>query len=90
MGKTFSQKGGLPMSFKQRRVKTGLTQEQVAEKLGVDRTTVSKWDVMSAMPRAELLPKIASLYGCSIDDLFVAATEPYEESIPGSGSERNG
>lgn len=77
------------MSFKQCRLRAGLTQETVAESLEVDRTTVSKWDVMIAKPRADLLPKIASLYGCTIDDLFTPSTEPIEEIIPGNEGEQN-
>lgn len=78
------------MSFKQCRMQAGLTQERVAEKLGVDRTTVSKWDVMNAKPRAELLPKIASLYGCTIDDLFVLPVESIEEIIHENEGKQNG
>jgi transcriptional regulator with XRE-family HTH domain len=52
-----------------------LTQDGLAEKLGVDRSTVAKWETGDALPRAGMLPKIASIFGCSIDDLFCPASE---------------
>ena len=70
------------MIFKQYRIRAGLTQEQVAEKLGLDRTTVSKWDLNINLPRAELLPKIALLYSCDVSDLLSSGDpEPHNNSI---------
>ena len=57
------------------RDKAKLTQEELAEKLGVDRSTVTKWETGGALPRASMLPKIASILGCAIDDLFCPASE---------------
>ena len=53
-----------------RRNKAGLTQVEAASKLGTDRSTIAKWETGAACPRAELIPAIAKLYGCTIDDLF--------------------
>jgi transcriptional regulator with XRE-family HTH domain len=47
-----------------------LTQDGLAEKLGVDRSTVAKWETGDALPRAAMLPRLASILGCSMDDLF--------------------
>jgi transcriptional regulator with XRE-family HTH domain len=78
------------MQFKYLRKRADLTQCQVAEKLGVDRTTVSKWDIGINLPRAELLPKIALLYGCDVSELLSCdAKEPYAESIQGKEDENN-
>lgn len=53
------------------REKSGYTQEQVAEILGVDRTTVTKWETSEkANPRLSMLPRLAKLYRCTIDDFF--------------------
>lgn len=49
------------MNFKQHRVSNNLTQEQVAQDVGVQRTTVAMWESGKSRPRAELLPKLASL-----------------------------
>lgn len=55
------------------RKKAGLTQADVAEALKVDRSTVAYWENGVAMPRAELLPRIAALLSCTIDQLFEEA-----------------
>lgn len=48
----------------------GLTQEAVAEALGVSPQAVSKWENDFSCPDIMMLPKIAQLYGIRIDDLF--------------------
>ena len=53
-----------------RRNAAQLTQNQVAAILRVDRTTVTKWETGDASPRADMLPRLAALYKCSIDDLY--------------------
>lgn len=52
------------------REKAGITQAALAEALGVDRTTVTTWEIGRSFPRAELLPELARLLGCEIGDLF--------------------
>lgn len=47
-----------------------MTQEAVAEQLGVSSQTVSKWERGLLSPDIALLPKIALLFKCSIDSLF--------------------
>lgn len=47
-----------------------LTQEAVAEALGVSPQAVSKWENDFSCPDIMMLPKIAQLYGIRIDDLF--------------------
>lgn len=53
-----------------RRNELNLTQDDVAKKIGVDRSTVAKWETGQSFPRAELLPKLASILNCTIDELF--------------------
>lgn len=60
------------MNIKSLRIKNKLTQAELAEKLKVDQTAVSQWELGESMPRAALLPKIAEALGCTIDDLFKA------------------
>lgn len=57
-------------AIKTMREKTGFSQEVVAARLNIDRSTVAKWETGVSAPRAELLPKLANLFGCSIDELF--------------------
>lgn len=48
----------------------GLTQEALAAKLGVSYQAVSKWENGLSCPDVLLLPKIADIFGISIDSLF--------------------
>lgn len=61
------------MNFKQHRVSNNLTQEQVAQDVGVQRTTVAMWESGKSRPRAELLPKLAKLFGCHIFEHYYTA-----------------
>lgn len=52
------------------RIKAGLTQQQLADVVGVDRVAVARWESGAALPRASKLPMIAETLNCTIDDLF--------------------
>ncbi len=52
------------------RLHNKLTQEQLAEKLGVTFQAVSKWETNANTPDISLLPGIAKALGVMIDDLF--------------------
>lgn len=56
--------------FHKMRLKAGMKQEDVANELGVNQSTVSLWESGENYPRAILLPKIANLYNCTVDDLL--------------------
>lgn len=58
------------MDFSYARRRAGLLQRQVAESLGVSTSTVAMWDIGKNKPKADMLPKIAMLYGCTVDDLL--------------------
>ena len=52
------------------RKKCNMTQESLAQKLGVTNQAVSKWESDQCCPDVMLLPKIADIFGISIDELF--------------------
>lgn len=52
------------------RKKCGLTQEELAGKLGVSFQAVSKWENAKTAPDILLLPVMADLFDCCIDELF--------------------
>lgn len=52
------------------REKKGFTQLRLASSLKVDRSTVAKWESEEASPRASMIPQIAKLLKCKIQDLF--------------------
>lgn len=51
------------------RKEKGITQEQLAEKVGVSPQAVSKWEI-SSYPDPQLLPAIADFLGVTIDKLY--------------------
>ncbi len=56
--------------LRERRQAAGLTQEWVAEQLGVSRQAVSKWETGSAEPSTSNLLALAKLYGIGPGDLL--------------------
>ena len=52
------------------RKKNGLNQEELAEKLGVSRQSVSKWESNNAYPETDKIVQICNLFDCSMDDLI--------------------
>ena len=58
--------------LKDHRMRCSMTQEFVAESLGVSRQAVSKWENGTADPSTSNLLKLARLYGISPEDLIRA------------------
>lgn len=52
------------------REKNGLTQNQLAQRLGIKNSTVSKYEVSSTPPPALMIAKIAKEFGVSSDFLL--------------------
>ena len=61
--------------LKDHRMRCSMTQEFVAEALGVSRQAVSKWENGTADPSTSNLLKLAKLYGISPEDL-IRAVQP--------------
>lgn len=57
-----------------RRKTLGLTQEQLAEKLGVTAQAVSKWENDQSCPDISVIPKLADIFGMTTDELLGRAT----------------
>ena len=53
-----------------------MKQDELAEMLGVTPQAVSKWENGASMPDISLLPKIAQIFGVTIDDLFGVNNTP--------------
>ena len=72
------------MAFAQRlqevRRRSGLTQEQFAERLCVSRQAVSKWESGRGYPEIEKILYICSCYGVTLNELFDQELPPPSES----------
>lgn len=51
------------------RKNSGLSQEKVAEKLGVSRQTISKWELDETLPDIQQTKKLSNLYHLTLDEL---------------------
>lgn len=61
--------------IKQLRQRRGVTQENLAEHLGVTPQAVSKWERGVATPDIAMLPEISAYFGVTIDALFAISDE---------------
>jgi len=52
------------------RRRNGITQEVLAEALGVTSQAVSRWEATGSYPDMEIIPAIANYFSVSIDELF--------------------
>ncbi|MBQ2278130.1 MAG: helix-turn-helix transcriptional regulator [Clostridia bacterium] len=59
-----------------------MTQDDVAEKLGVTPQAVSKWENDASCPDISLLPTLASLYETTIDELLSKEAAPAVTFVP--------
>ncbi len=60
----------LPDRIKMLRVKTSLTQSDLAKKLGVTRSCVNAWELGTTMPTIASAAKLAEIFDVSLDYLF--------------------
>jgi len=56
--------------IKQKRKELNLTQEELADKVGVSYQAVSKWENNSSMPDTAILPALSSIFDVTLDYLF--------------------
>ncbi len=63
------------------RKRLGLTQDQLAEKLGVSSQAVSKWENDQTCPDISMLPRLAEIFGISIDVLLGREEQVFEAEV---------
>lgn len=68
------------------RKKSGMTQDELAEKLGVSRQSVSKWEGAQSTPDLARILKLAEIFSVSTDVLLKDELE-LEQNIPTEGAE---
>ena len=67
--------------LRQRRLALGLTQEQLAQRLGVSAPAVNKWERNNSYPDITLLPPLARLLEVDLNTLLSFQEELTEEEI---------
>ena len=63
------------------RIAKSVTQEALAQELGVTAQAVSRWENGAAMPDIALLPALSVYFGVRIDDFFELSDEAQQERI---------
>lgn len=63
--------------LKKERTLRGLTQDQIAEKLNIKRSTYAKYEIGENRPDYEMLEKIAKFFNRTIDDLLGVKHDDY-------------
>lgn len=71
------------------RKKNGMSQEDMAEKLGVSRQAVSRWEQGSAMPDATNILRISRIAGVTADWLLDSESAPGENMASEAGKAEN-
>ena len=74
----------LSASIAELRKSAGMTQDALAERLGVTFQAVSKWENGLAMPDITFLPRLSEIFGVTVDSLFglAARQSPKTENVP--------
>ena len=57
-------------NFKNLRKEKGITQEKIADILGVSSQSISRWELCICYPDIEMLPSIANYFGVTVDYLL--------------------
>ena len=69
----------------QYRKSMNITQDALAQQLGVTNQAVSKWESDQCCPDVMLLPKLADIFGITLDELFGREFQPVKEvAVPAS------
>lgn len=68
-------------NIKRLRKKHDITQERLAEYLNISHQSVSKWESGDAFPDVTFLPKLANIFGVTLDTLFGVDNKPHAEVI---------
>lgn len=69
--------------LKEMREAKGISQAELAEKIGVGISTVGMWESTSRIPGAKTLQRLIAYFGCSVDYLL-GRTDELGASLPAS------
>ena len=68
--------------IKEHRKNAGLSQDMVAELVGVSRQAVTKWEVGQSTPSTENLIRLAQIFGTTVDQLIAAPPSAEKQFVP--------
>lgn len=59
-----------PSPIRAARIAAGMTQQQLADALGISQVSVTRWETGEREPRVSTLKRIAAVLGCNLRDLI--------------------
>ncbi|MDE7234292.1 MAG: helix-turn-helix domain-containing protein [Ruminiclostridium sp.] len=62
---------GIGIRIQQLRINSGLTQEKLAEMLGVSRQSVSKWEMEQSLPEVDKIVLMSKLFGVGTNEILL-------------------
>lgn len=68
-------------NLKTLRVRAGLKQTELAEKLGICQSTISMWETGDANPRLDNLILLSKIFHCSLDDLLLGKMQEQSQQF---------
>ena len=72
----------LGQRIQEHRLRLGLSQEGLGEKLGVSRQAVSRWEADGAVPDTDKLIALSKLFGITLNELLQVEAPPEREKKP--------
>ena len=78
----------LSRKLKEMRMEAGLTQEQAAEKLGVTRSAIARWETNKGIPDISNLIAISNYFHISLDEMIKGNEEVKNKIISDSSSKK--
>ena len=72
----------LGQRIQEHRLRLGLSQAGLGEKLGVSRQAVSRWEADGAVPDTDKLIALSKLFGLTLNELLQVENPPEQESDP--------
>ena len=75
--------------LKKLRLQKGVTQQEIAKILDVDRTAYVKWETGKNYPSVDLLQKLAQYFDVTVDYLLGLSKDPITQKQPSAEAEGN-
>lgn len=72
------------------RRKSGLSQEQLAEKIGVSRQAISKWECGLSTPELDKMKALSEFFNITVDELAGGKTDTAENAEPNASARTGG
>lgn len=72
------------------RRKSGLSQEQLAEQIGVSRQAISKWEVGLSTPELDKLKALSEYFNITVDELVGGKTDNADSAKPNESVQAGG